>query len=267
MAVSGGRPQRGLFLGNSSHTSIPHDRLLSRAQPRRYAASGIAALREELPSPKLLAAWATLVLALGVLSAFAAAFDRFPWDLTLARAVQAIDLLGFRRTSWVATYLSSPTISQLGLATAVGALLLLRRPRLAFFAAASAWTHLLGGLLKVLVDRPRPSGELVDVVRIETKFSYPSGHAEWVMGFEGFLVFAIWQLTRNRLTRAVSLGLWGLHLLFVGLGRVEQGLHWPSDVLAGYLVGAIAVAVTIWAYRVSRHIRFGQVDAEHVAGP
>lgn len=241
--------------------------VLSRAHLRRYAASIIEALRRERPGAKILAAWTILLAALAVLSAFAATFDHFAWDLTITRAVQGVDLRGFRRLAWVATFLSSPTLSLLGLGAAVAALLVARHLRLAAFAAASAWIHLLGGLLKLLVDRPRPSAELVDVVRIETKFSYPSGHAEWVMGFEGFLVFATWQLTRNPLIRGGAVLLWSLHLLFVGLGRVEQGLHWPSDVLAGYLVGAIAVAATVWAYRVSRHIPLGPADAENAAGP
>lgn len=239
-----GVKQSFLSIGSSEH----------RAAIRVYAARIATSLERERPGLRLLALWAALLAALAMLSVLAASTDHFTWDVTITRAVQAIQLPGLQRLAWVATFFSSPTISLLGLSTVVGLLLLTQRPRLAIFAGISAWTHLLGGFLKLVVDRPRPSPELVDVVRIETKFSFPSGHAEWVMGFEGFLVFAVWQLTENRAMRIGSLAIWSLHLVFAGLGRVEQGLHWPSDLLAGYLVGAIALSVTIWAYRVSARL-------------
>lgn len=223
---------------------------------RRYV-GGILPAQEERPGLRVLSLWITLLAALAVLSAFAVSYEYFAWDLTITRAVQAIDSPAFHRAGWVATFLSSPTISFLFLATAVALLLIARQPRLALFSGASAWTHLLGGFLKLVVDRPRPPAELVDVVRIETKFSYPSGHAEWVMGFEGFLVFVVWQLTENRVIRAGATVLWGLHLALAGLGRVEQGLHWPSDVLAGYLVGAVTLLFTVWVYRASHALHPG----------
>lgn len=228
---------------------------VNRTSMRLRAAGFVAALQGQRPSFRLLTLWSTLLAALAVLSAFAAVKVRFVWDLPITRAVQAINLFGFKRLGWIATFLSSPSISLLALGTAVALLLMARKLRLAFFAGASAWTHLLGALLKLLVDRPRPSAELIDVVRVKTEFSYPSGHVEWVMGFEGFLVFTVWRLTENRAIRAGAVAIWGLHLVLVGLGRVEQGLHWPSDVLAGYLVGAIALSVTVWAYRVFTNVR------------
>ena len=233
------------------------------AKSRMKLLSGVDLVREELvaavrhirPGPAALLVWLSLVLALGVLSGFAAVFDHFTWDLWLTREVQAIDLDGFGRAARIATNLSSPNYSAAAFAGVVGGLLLSRQFRLALFAAAAAWTHLLGGLLKLLVDRPRPSGELVETVRLETEFSYPSGHVEWIVGFEGFLVFAIWRLTPNRLLRFLVTGAWTVHIALAGLGRVDQGLHWSSDVLGGFLVGAVALSATAWAYLGSKRAR------------
>lgn len=226
----------------------PLSDLLSRAA---------VALRQERPLSWTVGLWLMLVTSLAVLSWLAAHHDSFGWDLELTKAVQRIDSMAFERLSRAATDSSSHYIPAWLVATSL--LLMLRRPRFAFFAAASGWTHVLGGILKLLVDRPRPSADLIETVRLETKFSFPSGHAEWVMGFEGFLVFLVWQSTRNPLLRSASLLAWFAHLAFTGIGRVDQGLHWPSDVLAGYLVGAVALILTIWAFRLS--LRMWPADA------
>jgi undecaprenyl-diphosphatase len=211
-----------------------------------------ATVRHARPGVPVLLLWLGLALALGVVSGFAAGADYFAGDLWLTRKVQAIDIDGFSRAGRIATNLSSPNASAAMLLGAVVGLALLRQLRLALFAAASAWAHLIGGILKLLVDRPRPSGDLIETVRLETEFSYPSGHTEWIVGFEGFLVFAVWQLTPNRFLRLVAAGAWTVHIILAGLGRVDQGLHWPSDVLGGLLAGALALSVTVWAYLASR---------------
>jgi undecaprenyl-diphosphatase len=136
----------------------------------------------------------------------------------------------------------------------VAALLLIRQPRLALFAACALLAHGLGGVLKLLVNRSRPDPTLIETVRIETDYSYPSGHVEWVVAFEGFVLYAVFRLTRNAAIRAVATGLWVVHLALTSAGRVDQGLHWPSDILASYLVGAVALLFLIWAYRVSRRL-------------
>lgn len=219
---------------------------------RRVVGEAVAAARYVRPGPHVLLVWLGLALALGIVSGFAAGTDYFAGDLWLARKVQAIDLNGFSRITRAAATLSSPKSSAVALFCSVAVLLLLRQFRLALFTAASAWAHAIGGVLKLLVDRPRPSGDLIETVRLETDFSYPSGHVEWIVGFEGFLVIAIWQLCPSRLIRYLAVVAWAGHVLLAGLGRVDQGLHWPSDVLGGSLAGALALSVTAWAYFASR---------------
>jgi membrane-associated phospholipid phosphatase len=126
------------------------------------------------------------------------------------------------------------------------------------FAIAALSAHALGAVIKFFVDRHRPDPALVDVVRIEERFSYPSGHVEWVVAFEGFILFAVWQLTRNSAIRLGCLVAWTAHLLLTSAGRIDQGLHWPSDITGSYLVGAVALVAVIWAYKVSFHV----IDAD-----
>ncbi len=212
----------------------------------------VAAARHVRPGPGVLLLWLGLVAGLSAITAFAAGAEYFAWDLWLARKIQAIDLVGFTRVTTFATDLSGPDASVAWFLGAVGGLLLLRRFRLALFMAAATWTHLVGGSLKLLVDRMRPSPESVERVSLKERLSFPSGHTEWVVGFEGFLVFVIWQLTPNRLIRYLVAGAWVTHVALTGVGRVDQGLHWPSDVFGGALVGSLALSITAWAYLASK---------------
>jgi undecaprenyl-diphosphatase len=206
---------------------------------------------QKWPGPWLVGCYAALLFTLALLSTLAASFDRLPLDLELTRAVQSVDSPELRAAMRFSTNMTSPTFSLFALAIVASGLLTLGRPRLALFAFGGLASHALGGAIKVLVNRPRPDPDLVETVRFEQHFSYPSGHVEWVVGFEGFCVFAIFQLTRNWWTRTAAVALWLCHLVLTGAGRVDQGLHWPSDILGSVLVVSIALAFVIWLYLVS----------------
>lgn len=92
-------------------------------------------------------------------------------------------------------------------------------------------------VLKLLVDRPRPFEELPDMSTIVSASgpSFPSAHAS-----RAFAVAAIVAIRTSRRYGAPSLAIASL----IGLSRVCLGVHWPTDVLAGALLGA-AMAVVL----------------------
>jgi undecaprenyl-diphosphatase len=93
--------------------------------------------------------------------------------------------------------------------------------------------------LKELYGRPRPA--LVPPLEYVSNLSFPSGHAGNNAALIGFLVFL---LTRNRAWRLAALTLIG----GIGVSRIMLGVHWPSDVVGGWLFGggiaAIGLALT-----------------------
>ena len=123
--------------------------------------------------------------------------------------------------------------------------LVLRRKRRAavFILLAVGSGMLLGSALKAGFDRPRP--DLVEHATAVYSSSFPSGHA-MTAGIVYLTLAAV--LIRVETRRRLKLYLLSLAVLVtvaVGLSRVYLGVHWPSDVLAGWAAGA-AWAVLWW---------------------
>jgi undecaprenyl-diphosphatase len=111
---------------------------------------------------------------------------------------------------------------------------------------------LLGGIelpnaVKAVVGRPRPpvSERLVSI----GSSSFPSGHATQNAAILPALALAAIALGANR---RISLGLAVAGAALVGASRVFLGVHYPSDVLAGWLLGAAWLAACAWALRPRR---------------
>jgi undecaprenyl-diphosphatase len=105
-----------------------------------------------------------------------------------------------------------------------------------------AVTSLLVFLVKVGVQRPRPCMCLPDVHALcftgPTDPSFPSGHAAGAFAFAAFVGTWLTRQTFRLSRKLLGLGALGLLALGIALSRVYLGVHFPSDVTAGALLGA-----------------------------
>jgi undecaprenyl-diphosphatase len=138
-----------------------------------------------------------------------------------------------------------------------GFFLLQRKWHLAIYVAAAVATGALASaFLKSGFDRPRP--DLVAHGQVVYTASFPSGHS--MISAVVFLTLGalLAGALRDRALRGYVLGLAGALTLAVGVSRVYLGVHWPTDVLAGWAAGA-GWALACWA--VSRLLRRrGQIE-------
>lgn len=153
-----------------------------------------------------------------------------------------------------ATALGSTTVLSLLVCMAVLFLLLSGRRGMALFVLASTLGGtLLSTLLKGAFSRPRP--DVIPHGDFVTSASFPSGHA--MMSAIVYLTLGV-LLARLANARAQKLYIMGAALFLsgiVGLSRVYLGVHWPTDVLAGWVAGAAwamggwMVAEMVWGKR------------------
>jgi membrane-associated phospholipid phosphatase len=170
------------------------------------------------------------------------------WDgrVTSWLADHRTDVLN-RVTSW-ATYIAN-TEAVVGIALFVSLLLLLRR----------RWRDvilLMGGLVvevtvfltvNYIVDRPRP-----DVPRLNetpSTSSFPSGHVAASLVMWTSIALLVRVVTTNRFARAVAWGPGVVLPALIAFARVYRGTHHPTDVLAGAILGVLALVAGVLAAR------------------
>lgn len=93
---------------------------------------------------------------------------------------------------------------------------------------------------KLWFDRPRP----LWAVFFETDPSFPSGHATIAVAFYGYLAYILIQSFPGRYQRLI-ITLAALLIALIGFSRLYLGVHYVSDVLAGYLVGLLALIIGV----------------------
>jgi membrane-associated phospholipid phosphatase len=198
-----------------------------------------------------------LIIVIGVLAAFTIAMSvcahwlsRFPGDLNITLLFQSLHsntlLLVMKWVSYMTESWRSTLLVIVG-----GILIWWRLGKLqAALTVAAGLISLLDSVLKLIVGRLRPRPDLVQVWVVERGNGFPSGHAFYAMLFLGLMAyFAFTYLRRPGLRMFIVVSLLML-ILLIGASRVYLGAHWPSDVLGGYLIGAVFWGIFIWSDRV-----------------
>ncbi|MFB8245137.1 phosphatase PAP2 family protein [Streptomyces sp. NPDC055952] len=197
--------------------------------------AGALALCSALLLTLVAARWSPLVAADGDIAA-----TTHRWAVDEGGVTQACRIL----TDWV----WDPWTMRLLCAAVVVALVVRFAARwtAVWLAVAVAFGTLLQQGLKAAVDRPRPVWP--DPVDSAHYAAFPSGHAMTATVVCGLL---LWLLHRHGVTRAVwctALAVAVVSVVGVGLTRIWLGVHWPSDVVGGWLLGATVVALAVWAH-------------------
>jgi undecaprenyl-diphosphatase len=213
-------------------------------------------------TPLLAAAGVAIVLALAVFVSMdlTDAFDRSIIEAVRSDALH--DLFGPLRF-----------ITELG---STGAVTVVAVVAFVFGVAIGPWRHGLAGALtillasmangglKLLIARARP--ELLEPVVVEHGFSFPSGHAALGMVAYGVLAVLVGRSRLPARPRAAIILALGVLVGLIGISRIWLGVHYPTDVLAGWTAGAVIVLVyAALTRRVSPEPAAVAVDADPAA--
>lgn len=141
----------------------------------------------------------------------------------------------------------------------VGYLVFQRRYRLAFFLIVAIFGGALLSIpLKALFERPRPDLAPHGMRVVDT--SFPSGHSMAAAATYLTLGMTLAQVQTRRRLKLYFLTLALLLTLLVGLSRIYLGVHWPTDVLAGWTAGSIWTLLCWLGARWVQQRQKGQAD-------
>ncbi len=149
------------------------------------------------------------------------------------------------RTPWLSVVMR--LISQLASAPVLVALSLVliwfvRKSRMQVPLIASLGISVILNLgLKALFIRPRPA--MVPPVIVEAGYSFPSGHSMAAAAYYGFLIYLLWRSGASRRTKKWGTALLSLIIALVGFSRIYLGVHYLSDVLAGFLASGVYLLI------------------------
>jgi undecaprenyl-diphosphatase len=175
----------------------------------------------------------------------------FGWDQSLllffhdnaSPALDDVMLVFTRLGGWIAV----PIVT---VGTAVFLLLRGRRGDAIFLGLSVGGAMLINVILKHVFGRARPA--LWESIAPESSFSFPSGHAMASMSLAAALVVILWPSRWRWLALAIG----AVYVAGVGVSRVYLGVHYPSDIVAGWC-GALAWVLGLHVVRRARseHIR------------
>ena len=163
---------------------------------------------------------------------------------------EALERVQDNQTGWLDAAASGVTrlgwmpVSIVLMVVTVVALFAMRRWADALVVALSGIPIGVGLLLKDVVGRARPEYFLTQ--SMPDSFSFPSGHSLFAMLFGGLLIVLVEELPVSTPIRRSLQTVLALLILGVGVSRVYLGVHWPSDVVGGYLFGIVALLVLVW---------------------
>ena len=169
--------------------------------------------------------------------------------------------LAGHRVAWLTTTMR--TVTELGGTrvivplVAVAALLLVIRARrpdaAAFLVIAAAGASLLVALIKLLIGRARPG--IGGVLVLADGYAFPSGHSAQAVATYGALAYLAGRAAPRWGQRVAAWTAATLVALLIGFSRLYLGVHWLSDVLGGYALGAGWLAIVAIAGATYRRLR------------
>ncbi|MGG0383409.1 phosphatase PAP2 family protein [Priestia filamentosa] len=126
-----------------------------------------------------------------------------------------------------------------------------------FFVVAVLGSSLFNLLLKFIFQRTRPS---IHPLITETGYSFPSGHSMVSFVLYGMITYFLVLFYIKRFVKIITILFFSLLVLLIGISRIYLGVHYPSDVLAGFAVGGTWLIICLIVLKIILENRQGNME-------
>ena len=104
-------------------------------------------------------------------------------------------------------------------------------------------TLIINQIIKHLVQRPRPP--IIERLVHQGGYSYPSGHSMMALCLYGVLIYFTINKIKSKKRKILLVSILSIIILLIGISRIYVRVHYPSDVLAGYLITITILIINI----------------------
>lgn len=125
------------------------------------------------------------------------------------------------------------------------------RRDLVLFMSSIFFGQILSFLFKVIAERPRPEDGMLPILGSD---SFPSGHAIMAVVFYGLIAYLINRSIGSKFKRRIVTAVAIVLVFLIGFSRVYLGVHWLSDVVAGWALGGVVLSLFISIFERTKHI-------------
>jgi undecaprenyl-diphosphatase len=161
------------------------------------------------------------------------------WEVAIVQFIQGLDVPGLHQLDLVLTRIGHTPWALPLTVTAVVALAALGHGKLGLLLALATTGRIVGGIIKIAIDRPRPEAADVQLAHFFGGPSFPSGHVLGTTLLLGWLAYSAIHVFPQRSVRVPVQVVCVLLIGMMGVSRIELGAHWPTDVVGGYLVAGL----------------------------
>ncbi|HZP25447.1 MAG TPA: phosphatase PAP2 family protein [Dehalococcoidia bacterium] len=184
-----------------------------------------------------------------VMAILAHFYSYFPADLWVSHRIQDMGGVWYRDSLNAAERMSDTPLILVVWLVFFGGFIWARLWGEAFLWLAAIAARPAEALMKIIVDRPRPSPELVAVHGAPADAAFPSGHVVGSFLIYGLIFYFAAVLIPNRWLRLLVQAVCLYVITFDAMERIWAGHHWFSDVYSGMLFAALYLAELIWLHR------------------
>lgn len=197
------------------------------------------------------------IIGFAMVSLFVKDHQIIGFDRTIISAVQGLESPGLTKVMKLFTFIGSTKFVIILSLLLVFFLykVLQHRLEVVLFIVVLMGSGIINQLLKQFFHRVRPDfHRLIEI----SGYSFPSGHAMNAFTVYVMISFLLWRHISSRLGRGVLIFFSIMMILAIGISRIYLGVHYPSDVIGGYLASGVWVSMAIFFFQFYKEKRYNR---------